>query len=101
VILPSTPATGILAPEMQDSRIYPNPAKSHIYVQVYSDAVIPLKVEIIDVTGTLRYATSAFRSGNTINAIDLPESLQNGLYIIRLRNRDAKIIFTEKIVIHK
>ena len=101
VVLTSTPATGILAPEIQDSRIYPNPAKGHIYVQVYSDAVIPLKVEIIDVTGTLRYSTSAFRSGNTINAIDLPESIQNGLYIIRLRDRDAKIIFTEKFVIHK
>ncbi len=101
VVLTSTPVTGILAPELNGSRIYPNPAKSHFYVQVNTNAVIPLTVEIIDVTGTLRYATTAFHSGNTINAIDIPGSINNGLYIIRVKDKEAKIISTERVIINK
>jgi len=101
MVITANPVTGILSPAIIGCRIYPNPVKSHFYVQVHPDAAMPITVEIIDVTGTLRYSITAYHSGNAVAAIDIPASFRNGLYLIRLRDKDARIIYTGRFIINK
>jgi hypothetical protein len=103
VVITSTLTSVKSMPKTSGLWIYPNPAKSHLFIQVPSEVTFPITVEIIDVTGILHFKTPVYHSDNTSNAIyfKLPESFSDGLYLIRLMDKNVKTVRTERLIINK
>ncbi len=76
--------------------IYPNPCKDYLIVQIRDSQNIQL--EIFDIAGKLRFSAFLFNNPNT-NSIEL-SSLENGYYIIRLKN-NKEIIGIFQIPVYK
>jgi hypothetical protein len=81
--------------ESSDIKIYPNPAKDHIYIQ--SKVIIDtMKVELINELGQI-LKTSEILKGSTLNKIET-DALDNGLYFLKISsNSDSK---TYKVIVN-
>jgi hypothetical protein len=103
VVVTSIPVSGVSALGTNSLWIYPNPAMNHFYICVPIAISFPTTVEIIDVTGILRFKTSIYHPGNTSDAVyfKIPETFPDGLYLIRIRDKNAKAIRTERLIIKK
>ena len=71
--------------------IYPNPTLGTLFLQ--SNEIQPFFVEIYDVFG------QRIKSISTSSAF-MTLTLENGIYILQLKNQKGKVRFTERLLVH-
>lgn len=75
-----------------DITVFPNPAKSHINLAISSSTEEILDIQLLDLLGRVVLTRSGvFRENDYFNW-KLPESLQNGIYYIKIRGKESKVI---------
>jgi len=77
--------------------IYPNPASEYLNIYIEEATLVPDLVRINDLSGKTVYETS-FIPG--IINFPLPQSLQKGIYIVKLLT-DGVILFAQKLIINR
>jgi hypothetical protein len=81
--------------------VYPNPTagKLNLAINNANEEQKSVEVEIVNLVGQLVYHKNLeFKDGKEM--LDLQEGVANGVYIVRMRNADEKVI-TKKIVLER
>jgi hypothetical protein len=84
-----------------DINVYPNPTagKLNLAINNANEEQKSVEVEIVNLVGQLVYHKNLeFKDGKEM--LDLQEGVANGVYIVRMRNADEKVI-TKKIVLER
>lgn len=81
-------------------RIYPNPVTANKFSIKFTNAENgKYKVELVDVLGEIVFSGSINSVGKTnLFTIEVPGSVNKGIYIIRITDKMNKAVFSEKIV---
>jgi hypothetical protein len=74
-----------------DIRVYPNPVKNYLNIDLRSKTGQESEIEILDMTGRSVLSETI----NYFDKIDL-SSLENGIYILQVKNKDK--VFSKKII---
>jgi hypothetical protein len=84
-----------------DINVYPNPTAGKLTVALNSanEAQEKVEVEMVNLVGQLVYKKDLeFKDGKEM--IDLQEGVANGVYIVRVKNADEKVV-TKKIILER
>ena len=97
VIIPVA-GMGVRPDNIKNMILYPNPADNLVNIDIASEKEEVLKMEVFDVAGIKvleKYVTVTI-GNNTVNAS--LEGKVNGIYFIRMMNRDNEQVFRETII---
>lgn len=83
-------ATGIEELTMSSFRLYPNPAKDILKIEVPSNQVSPLSLKIFDISGK-KLIEHHYENSNTGMLIIPIAELNNGYYLIQLRTKSRML----------
>ncbi|MBI9053332.1 MAG: T9SS type A sorting domain-containing protein [Bacteroidales bacterium] len=75
-----TQATGFENTDFIDFKIFPNPAKDYVSIDIGSHADLDVKISIIDLSGRIIYTEDL---KNTINTIDM-SNYSSGIYFVKI-----------------
>jgi PQQ-dependent dehydrogenase (s-GDH family) len=78
-------------------KIYPNPAKELLAVDCRTDAGLPIRYTLFEISGRPLLKGSSIKNNFSINV----HHLQSGVYILQLLNKAGKNIATQKIIISR
>jgi hypothetical protein len=82
-----------------DMNVYPNPTAGKLTVAVSGDDQRGVEVEMVNLVGQLVYHKNLeFKDGKEM--IDLQEGVANGVYIVKVKNADDKVL-TKKIILER
>ncbi|MGY3792541.1 chondroitinase-B domain-containing protein [Aquimarina sp. 433] len=81
--------------EIINVSIYPNPFSTNLTIELPNNSTETFSIQLVDVYGREVYKTDNIRSSNSLN---VPKSLPNGIYFIRLFNSNNKILNTSKVI---
>ena len=90
----STKNENLITNSDKEVLIYPNPADQYFQISIYNEEYSYLKIEIFDLTGRLVYNTE-----QNANQIINTSSLEEGIYILSLRNINTQDSYSQKIII--
>jgi len=76
-----TQATGLENKEFPNLKMYPNPVKDYLSIDVGDSNVSNVEISIIDLSGKIVYCK---KSNNTVNTIDV-SSYNSGLYFVEVK----------------
>ena len=90
----STNKENLITNSHKEVLVYPNPADQYFKISIDNEDYSYLKIEIFDLTGRLVYNTEQ-NANQTINT----SSLEEGIYILSLRNIKTQDSYSQKIII--
>ena len=79
--------------------IYSNPTDSKLYIEYNSDKEIKAEVEIYNLVGSKMLKNSVVLGKAMLSAIDV-SVLQDGVYIMSIKNTEGRTIKTQKVMIN-
>ncbi len=84
------PGTGV--------KVYPNPVKDYVNIEVFGDVARTFRVEVINISGTITITEKLIFSDMYWYILQIPvENLSKGLYFVRIMSEDGVISRTFKI----
>jgi len=81
--------------EKKALKIYPNPARETIYIELERGTIKPVRVQLFDMAGRIMMDQTTGNANFSINTGDLSP----GIYVLRIYNGYRGLIRTEKVVI--
>lgn len=85
-------ATGVDDLENIQFAVYPNPANTFVNIETdFGDNELVL-IEIIDVTGKVKYAENRFAENGLKTSLNLPSKIIPGLYFVSIKSMDKSVI---------
>ena len=81
---------------LKDITISPNPVQD-LSIMIKSELIEPIGFQIYDATGRLILVSDNIDIND--NKIDLPESITNGLYFVRIQSGNHLIVYTSKFMV--
>ncbi len=85
-------------PQSYQSLLYPNPCQSNeLYLQIIGTNKMPTHYQVTDIMGKVVYENHTEHLGIGSEKLYLPENIQNGIYIIQIKDTDNDIITSERI----
>jgi hypothetical protein len=83
-------------PQQFNVMVFPNPVKNRLYIRISNRTVNEVSVEVSDLQGRIMYTKREWlQSGSGGIEIDV-RRWQPQLYIIKIRNRNAEVLSTQK-----
>jgi len=79
-------------------KVYPNPSKGHLMIEVDEASNEQGNIEVFDMAGKMVISTNAFEAGSRFTSLDLSE-LTDGIYLVRLKQ--GQKIYTTKIAVNR
>jgi PQQ-dependent dehydrogenase (s-GDH family) len=83
-------------PQAFDVLVFPNPVKSRLHIRINNRTAKEVMVEISDLQGRLVHTNRAWLQGGAGNVELDVRRWQPQLYIIKIRNRNAELLATQK-----
>ena len=77
-----------LEESLSQLRVFPNPAKYQINIEIYDKEFINSQILILNTIGSIVYSEN-LSSKSSIESIDI-SNLSKGIYLIKLVNKDKK-----------
>lgn len=77
-----------------DIKIYPNPSKESINIDIYNNNLKTFNVEFYDLNGKMVFLKNYYSNKITISLLDFKENI----YIIKIIDNDGNVIKSEKII---
>lgn len=80
--------------------LMPNPASTYVNIKIESNWTGVSQIQLIDITGKAVYtASERLENGSNQIKLNIPETIGNGIYIIKLIAKDE--VINEKLIIKK
>jgi hypothetical protein len=83
-------------PQQSDVLVFPNPVKSRLHIRINHRTAKEAMVEVSDLQGRLVHTNRAWLQGGAANVEIDVRRWQPQLYIIKIRNRNAELLATQK-----
>jgi hypothetical protein len=83
-------------PQAFDVLVFPNPVKSRLNIRINNRTAKEVIVEVSDLQGRLMHTSRAWLQGSAGNVELDVRRWQSQLYIIKIRNRNAELLATQK-----
>jgi hypothetical protein len=97
-VYPDSVTSAIQFQKDKSISVYPNPAKDQLFISVSDENIKTVFVEITDITGKLIYS-SEISIDNFVGRLNF--NIENGIYLGRITDSNAKKQSVQKIVINK
>lgn len=95
---PGMKFSDIRKPDGTGVKVYPNPARDFVTIELFGESARTFRVEIIDITGTIIYSDQkVFNSQFWFREPHSIENLIKGFYLVRVASDDGSINRTFKL----